>query len=227
MICDGRAEIRYNYARYGYTRGGGKIWHGGQDIVALDNSQLLMADYDGKEISGVVDAARIVTNKANKTWEWGYYIRAKLDPNQTPDDVNYLIYAHCGKLLVKKGDLVKSGDVLAIMGNSGNAALANPPYKHCHFEVRKTVTGKGQDPTHYSGVPNAVGVYGNKQYDTFKGIKIKSGTWNVRRGPGTNYGIVGILRGPVTIGYLDFTGLWYKTIYGYVSKLAVEREVTK
>lgn len=227
MICDGRAEIRYNYARYGYTRGGGKIWHGGQDIVALDNSQLLMAYYDGKEISGVVDAARIVTNKANKTWEWGYYVRVKLDSYQTPDDVNYLIYAHCSKLLVKKGDRVKSGDVLAIMGNTGNAALASPPYKHCHFEARKTVTGKGLDPTHYSGVPNAVGVYGKNLYNDFKAIKIKRGTWNVRKGPGTDYGIFGVLRGPLTIGFTDFTGLWYKTIYGYVSKLAVESEVKR
>ena len=228
MICEGRAEIRYNYACYGYTRGNGKIWHGGEDIVALDNNKLLVAGYDGKEITGVVDAARIVTDKTNKTWEWGYYVRVKLDPNQTPDDVNFLIYAHCEKLLVKKGDRVKTGDVLAIMGNTGNAALASPPYKHCHFEVRKTATGKGLDPTHYSGVPNAVGVYGDNLYSgDFKAIKIKKGSWNVRKGPGTNFGVVGIIHGPVTIGYLDFTGLWYKTIYGYVSKLAVESEVTK
>ena len=45
------------------------------------------------------------------------------------------------------------------MGNTGNAALANPPFKHCHFEVRASATGKGLDPTKYIGFANAVGVY--------------------------------------------------------------------
>lgn len=47
------------------------------------------------------------------------------------------------------------------MGNSGNAAMNNPPYKHCHLEVRATATGRGLDPTAYAGVPNAAGTYGN------------------------------------------------------------------
>ena len=33
-IFAGRTQLRYPYGRYGYTRGGGKIWHGGMDLVA-------------------------------------------------------------------------------------------------------------------------------------------------------------------------------------------------
>ena len=60
---------------------------------------------------------------------------------------------------MKVGQKVKSGDQIAVMGNTGNAALANPPFKHCHLEVRASATGKGLDPTAYIGFANAVGVY--------------------------------------------------------------------
>ena len=85
----------------------------------------------------------------------------QLDANQTPDAVNFLYFCHCEKLLVQVGQKVRSGDALAVMGNTGNAALASPPYAHVHFEVRATATGKGLDPTHYAGIPNAVGTYGD------------------------------------------------------------------
>lgn len=165
-IFKGRFRVRYNYARFGYTRGGGKTWHGGIDLEALDDDTIYMPTYKGKSISGTVTRARIVTDKNNATWEWGYYVCVQLDANQTPDAVNYLYFCHCAKLLVKAGQKVKSGDALAVMGNTGNAALADPPYKHCHFEVRATATGKGLDPTAYAGCPNEVGTYGYQPAQT-------------------------------------------------------------
>lgn len=158
--------MRYNYARFGYTRGGGKTWHGGIDLEALDDETIYMPTYKGKSISGTVTRARIVTDKSNATWEWGYYVCVQLDTNQTPDAVNYLYFCHCASLLVKAGQKVKSGDALAVMGNTGNAALADPPYKHCHFEVRATATGKGLDPTAYAGCLNEVGTYGDQPAQT-------------------------------------------------------------
>ena len=101
--------------------------------------------------------ARIVTDKSNKTWEWGWYVCVRLDANQTPDAVNYLYFCHCASLLVRVGQRVASGDALAVMGRTGNAAGG---YDHCHFEVRATANGKGLAPTAYAGCPNAVGVYG-------------------------------------------------------------------
>ena len=167
MIFKGRNRVRYPYARYGWTRNNGKTWHGGIDIEGLDDTTIYMPSYknnDGTErkISGTVTRARIVTDKSNKTWEWGYYVCVQLDNNQTPDYVNFMYFCHCKQLLVKAGDKVKTGDKLAIMGNTGNAALANPPYAHVHFEVRKTATSTGLDPTKYCGFANEVGTYGTK-----------------------------------------------------------------
>ena len=68
-IFNGRTRVRYGYARWGWTRGGGKTWHGGIDLEALDDTTIRMPFYKGRKISGKVTRARIVTNKNNKTWE--------------------------------------------------------------------------------------------------------------------------------------------------------------
>ena len=46
MIFKGRNQIPYAYGCYGYTRGGGATWHGGQDIVGLDDVRVrALAEY--------------------------------------------------------------------------------------------------------------------------------------------------------------------------------------
>ena len=173
-LFKGRMQVPYYYSCFGYSRGNGKIWHGGQDVVGLDSDIILMPDYDGKSISGtVVTARKVDKSTGNLTWEWGWYVCVKLDDNQTPDAVNYLYFCHNSKNLVSVGQKVKSGDALAIMGNSGNAAEANPPIKHCHLEVRATATGKGLDPTHYSGCANRVGIYGENPVKPLSGEAVK------------------------------------------------------
>ncbi|MBS1339810.1 MAG: M23 family metallopeptidase [Clostridia bacterium] len=42
------------------------------------------------------------------------------------------LYGHCNKLLVKKGDKVKQGDIIAEVGETGKAT--GP---HLHFEIIK------------------------------------------------------------------------------------------
>jgi hypothetical protein len=165
LLFRGRNRIRYGYARWGYTRGGGKTWHGGADVEGLDDTTIRMPGYGlgaGRHaISGtVVTARRVAQSTGNPTWEWGWYVCVKLDANQTPDAVNYLYFCHNAKNLAAVGQRVKTGDALAVMGNTGNAALASPPYAHCHFEVRATATGRGLNPAQYMGFENAVGTYG-------------------------------------------------------------------
>lgn len=173
-LFKGRMQVPYYYSCFGYSRGGGKTWHGGQDVVGLDSDAILMPDYDGKSISGtVVTARKVDKSTGNLTWEWGWYVCVQLDANQTPDAVNYLYFCHNSKNLVSVGQKVKSGDALAIMGNSGNAAEANPPIKHCHLEVRATSMGKGLDPTHYSGCANRVGIYGENPVKPLSGESVK------------------------------------------------------
>lgn len=54
------------------------------------------------------------------------------------------LYAHCSKLLKSKGDTVKRGDVIALVGSTGNST--GP---HLHIEVREN--GERLDPEPYFG----------------------------------------------------------------------------
>lgn len=114
----GRTEILYNYGRYGYTRGNGKTWHGGVDVVGLDDAYVRMPYYqndDGtlRSISATIRRARCITDHNDKTWEWGNYVGALFDANQTPDDINYLVMAHNAKLIVEEGQQLQQGLALS------------------------------------------------------------------------------------------------------------------
>ena len=51
-------------------------------------------------------------------------------------------YAHCSKILVKKGDIVEKNQVIALVGNTGRST--GP---HLHYEIR--LTGRALDPRQY------------------------------------------------------------------------------
>jgi len=190
-IFKGRVRVRYGYSRWGYTRNNGKGWHGGSDEEGLDSTTIRMPDYKGKSISGrVITARKVDRSTGSKTWEWGWYVCVELDAGQTPDAVNCLYFCHNARNLVSVGQRVKSGDALAVMGSTGNASLASPPFAHCHFEVRATAAGAGLDPTAYTGHPNAVGTYGEAIGETedsdMKFLEVTSGKCEVFTAPDVN-----------------------------------------
>lgn len=145
MIFKGRNQIPYSWGRYGYTRYDGTVWHGGQDIVGLDDNTVRAVE------GGKVLQSTIVTNKANLTWEWGNYVMI-----QTASDERH-IYAHLAERLVQAGETVTAGQPIGVMGNTGNAADG---YKHVHFERRKSDGRTAIDPSVKSGCANRVGTYG-------------------------------------------------------------------
>lgn len=53
-------------------------------------------------------------------------------------------YAHCSSVLVEEGQQVSQGEVIALVGRTGNAT--GP---HCHFEV--IYQGAYQNPSNYIG----------------------------------------------------------------------------
>ena len=98
-----------------FTSGYGQRWgrlHGGIDIANEIGTPIMAAD----------DATVIFTGNCGT-----YGLLVKLDHKN-----GYITYyAHCSEIKVSVGDLVKKGDVIALVGNTGNST--GP---HCHFEIR-------------------------------------------------------------------------------------------
>lgn len=98
--------------------------HLGIDIAANPNESVLAA-LDGTVIFG------------GYTAETGYVIAVQ----HNQDFVS--VYKHCAALLKQEGDLVKGGEVIAVVGNTGT--LTTGP--HLHFELWHK--GRAVDPVNY------------------------------------------------------------------------------
>lgn len=86
-------------------------YHSGLDIAANTGTQIL-ATLDGEVLEAATDTY------------YGKYLKIQ------KDDL-IMIYAHCSKLLVKVGEKVKKGELIAYVGNTGNST--GP---HLHLELR-------------------------------------------------------------------------------------------
>lgn len=93
---------------------GGQKYHNGVDIGGLGYGANIVA----------ADGGTVVT--ATKSSSYGYYIVISHGNGYST------LYAHCSKLLVKKGDTVKQGDIIALVGSTG---ISNGP--HIHLEIWK------------------------------------------------------------------------------------------
>ena len=90
---------------------GGYEGHKGVDIAAPEGVEIYAAD------NGVV------TTVVNMNMGYGIHCIIGHESYDT-------LYAHCQKLIVDKGDIVKKGDIIGYVGNTGNST--GP---HLHFEV--------------------------------------------------------------------------------------------
>lgn len=98
--------------------------HYGIDIAANPNESVL-ATLDGTVILSTYTA------------ETGYVI-------QVQHGQDYIsVYKHCGSLLKKQGDSVKGGEVIALVGNTGEKTTG----PHLHFELWHK--GRAIDPSKY------------------------------------------------------------------------------
>ncbi len=122
--------------------------HKGIDVVGKSDATIY-APFDG-----VIGASAIVTDKSNKTWEWGNYVR--LD---TADGKYSIFFCHQKQRLVKKGQKVKAGDKLGIMGCTGYCIPAGVAGTHTHIEVRLKGTYTSINPEDILGIKNKVGTY--------------------------------------------------------------------
>lgn len=121
------------------TINGASQFHNGVDLVG-EGGTAVCSVCDGKVVSST-----IITDKSNRTWEWGNYVCVEADGKR-------IYYCHLASRSVKVGDMIKKGQRIGIMGNTGYSLGA-----HLHFEVRKNNTAI--NAAEYLGIPNKVGEY--------------------------------------------------------------------
>jgi len=90
-------------------------------------------DFAGRNASDVVAVAAGVVVWSGRRWKYGLTVEVNHGNGYST------LYAHNSKNLVKVGDTVKKGQVLALMGSTGRST--GP---HVHFEVR--YNGKAVNP---------------------------------------------------------------------------------
>lgn len=140
MIYNGKFKVTSPFGPR--TLNGQPDDHRGIDVVGITDKYVCAV------AAGVVAASTIITDKSDRTWEWGNYVRVD------GDDGKRYYYCHLSKRLVTVGRRVKIGDYLGIEGNTGYSFGT-----HCHFEVRDRA-GNSLNPSVFLYIPNAVGTYG-------------------------------------------------------------------
>lgn len=126
---------------------GKKQFHGGYDLVGVGSTDVICA------IGGKVIRSRIVTDKNDATWQWGNYVCVR-----GTDGLDYY-YCHLASRAVREGQVLRAGDKIGLMGNTGYSFGA-----HLHFEVRRG--SEKISPENILGIPNKVGTYeGESQFE--------------------------------------------------------------
>lgn len=132
-----KGEVRVS-SPFGWRMPSGKrVYHKGIDLVGMDKTVRAV-------VGGVVGQSTIITDPANRTSQWGNYVRVD------GEDGRLYYYCHLSKRLVSRGDKVSVGDALGVEGSTGKSTGS-----HLHLEVREN--GKSIDPTAIIGIKNIVG----------------------------------------------------------------------
>ena len=121
---------------YTQTCGGvrGNKKHDGLDVKAAINTNTFSM-YDGK-------VSDIRNSFAPGEYQFGSYGNFILVTTKINGETVFIKYNHLNEAHVKKGDIIKAGDIIGLNGNTGNA---NPPddkiEPHIHLQVFNTKWG--------------------------------------------------------------------------------------
>ncbi|MBP3378434.1 MAG: peptidoglycan DD-metalloendopeptidase family protein [Clostridia bacterium] len=128
---------------YGYRTdpitGENGAFHGGIDLVG-QGSKLLCSP-----IGGVVLVSQMITDKTNRTWEWGNYVCI------SGDDGNLYYLCHMASRTVTVGQRIEAGDSIGVEGSTGYSTGS-----HCHLEIRDK-NNKTLNPADILGIENEAG----------------------------------------------------------------------
>ena len=133
MIYSGKFKVTSPFGQR--TLNGKPDDHKGIDVVGITDKHVCAV------VGGRVVTSKIVTDKSNRTWEWGNFVCI------LGDDGRMYYYCHLSKRLVSVGRRVEAGQHFGIEGNTGYSFGS-----HCHFEVREN--GVSIDPAPFLGIPN-------------------------------------------------------------------------
>ncbi len=139
--------------------------HNGIDVVGDDDRTVRAT------VSGTVGTAGKVPRGADRTWEWGNYVRINADDGTQ----HYFCHMADGSLRVRRGQRVAAGAPLGIMGNTGYSFGA-----HTHYEVRRN--GKPINPAPYAGLENRKGVYTDTHAEEVKVMAMSTRPVRMRLG---------------------------------------------
>ncbi len=117
--------------------------HDGLDLVGIDSKEI------HSTVNGIVEKAGW-ENALNHKQGFGLYVRIKKN-----NSIDRYYFGHMSKVLVKKGQAVKIGDVIGIEGNTGYSFGS-----HCHYCARGNASkAQIKDICAISGIPNKLGTY--------------------------------------------------------------------
>lgn len=122
-------EITSEYGNRTNPVSGEYLMHSGVDIAASQGTEIRAA-YSG-----------IVSEVGSNSVGGNYISLVHKDGSET-------LYCHCSKIIAEKGDVIRAGEKIALVGSTGRST--GP---HLHFEI--TVDGKTENPLLY--LPNENG----------------------------------------------------------------------
>ena len=122
-------EITSEYGNRTNPVSGEYLMHSGVDIAASQGTEIRAA-YSG-----------IVSEVGRNSVGGNYISLVHKDGSET-------LYCHCSKIIAEKGDVIRAGETIALVGSTGRST--GP---HLHFEI--TVDGKTENPLLY--LPNENG----------------------------------------------------------------------
>jgi murein DD-endopeptidase MepM/ murein hydrolase activator NlpD len=103
---------------YGYTRGGGKKFHGGVDLYAEPGTETFALG------PGIVEWIQV-----DKKWDWGKCVLTKVE---LPHMTCWALYAHLSEVFVKAGSPLRRRTLIGLTGITGNG---DSKYPHLHLET--------------------------------------------------------------------------------------------
>ena len=131
MPYDGDFRVASEYGARIDPINGESAFHGGIDLVSLGSRAIKCVE------DGIVLRSRIVTDKTNRTSEWGNYVSV-----QSGERIYY--YCHMSERLVSAGDRVRAGDVLGIEGSTGRSTGSHLSQARKNGRTSRLGKGRGE-----------------------------------------------------------------------------------